>query len=65
MVIGALGTVTYQLVSDLRCLPTTQKTESQIKGMQPTMLCFFSVDPEGSQLLQTPIGWHLNIIDPK
>ena len=39
--IGALGTVTQQLVSGLGCLPTVEKTELQIKGMQHSMLFFY------------------------
>ena len=39
VVIGALGMVTHQLVSDLGRLPTVGGTESQIKGMQRSVLC--------------------------
>ena len=38
VVIGGLDTVTHQLVSDLDCFPTAEKTESQIEGMQRFML---------------------------
>ena len=39
MVIGGLGAVAHQLVSDLGHLPTVEKTESQIEGMQYSVLC--------------------------
>ena len=39
VVIGVLGTVTHHLVGDLGCLPTAAKTESQIEGMQRSVLC--------------------------
>ena len=39
VVIGVLGTVTHHLVRDLGHLPTAAKTESQIEGMQRSVLC--------------------------
>ena len=39
VVIGRLGTVTHQLMSDLGHLPTTEKTETEIEGMQCSVLC--------------------------
>ena len=39
VVIGGLGTVTHHLVGDLGRLPTAAKTESQITGMQRSVLC--------------------------
>ena len=39
VVIGGLGTVAHQLVSDLGHLLTAEKTESQIEGMQHSVLC--------------------------
>ena len=39
VVIGVLGTVTHHLVRDLGRLPTAAKTESQIEGMQCSVLC--------------------------
>ena len=38
MVIGGLGTVAHQLVSDLGRLPNAEKTESQIERMQHFVL---------------------------
>ena len=39
VVIGGLVTVAHQLVSDLGRLPTAEETESQIEGMQRSVLC--------------------------
>ena len=47
VVIGGLGTVAHQLVSDLGHLPTAEKTESQIEGMQCSVLCSAVQIPRG------------------